>query len=342
MDILRELGEISAAKYGLGLKDPIFSAFDKLGQEDKFEFIKNIIEDDYAEYDGIMNEYYNTNKTCKTIRNIFDLLTVLNGRKGYFAKHQDSHSMHYDESNVGKWVNMLANELKNSGTGNPSDGIYDRGSGVVNGIKMRAAIYHLLDILQYSGSVTYPMPIVSGKSPLCILGRDIINVAVHGTEEGFGVRIDPNLDYYGAFIFVKNLYTGEEQRFGFYWEDGPLTEGRTAYCDIPEGTVMPYALYEVNVGIDFELTPETTIYTDIDVHYHAIREHYIPDISEYIYELFGPQNLKAKTIFYKGDSSRVIVPDTFETGSLDIVGINTFAESSVEKVYIPDGVTSIE
>ena len=143
MDILSDLSAIAAAKYGLQLKDPIFRAFDKLVQDPRFELHNTYIEDDYGEFNSKLIDFYDVNQTTKTLRDILDMVCILNG---HFAK-PTSRPVYEPKETIYYWIEMLTKELVNSGTGNDFDGIPEKGSGIVNGIKIRASIYHILDIL---------------------------------------------------------------------------------------------------------------------------------------------------------------------------------------------------
>lgn len=345
MRIDDELYRIAAAKYGLDLKDPVFSAFDRLSTDTKFDLAKDFLNDDYAEFSNAMTTYYTTKTTCKTIRNIFDLLLVLNGRKGFFAKSVSSHG-HYDENRIHIWIDMLAKELLNSGTGLLTDGVCCKGSGIVNGSKIRAAVYNILDILQCKTAAPFVQPVISAKAPYCILGKPL-GLDIYGTEDGLGFYqeyVEPvtltspaqTISGYYCYVIFRNLFTGETTIKEALLGEDPLMEGHSATYVLD--TSLPYSLYEISIGNQY---PTDLVETDINITYNAIRDLIIPNPNDYIYELYGQQNLNARTIFYKGTDSVVAVPDTFGTGSLKEIGSTTFMGSSVSAVYIPDGVTTI-
>lgn len=351
MRIDNELYRIAAAKYGLQLKDPILAAFDKLSQNPKFELIDNIIENDYEDLYDTLNNYYNTNTTCKTLKHILEMFMIINGRKGFYARHRLEGHEQYDESNVSKWVDMLAKELLNSGTGNINDGIYKRGSGIVNGSKIRAAIYYLLDILQFD-SVTNVTPFVNVTTPFCLIGRDITTVQVTGVGDGLGEYMSiyeaPTLDHpghtisgYWFYLILTDIFTGNVIKVPIYIGDAPLYAEDTAQVGYPlyAKIDIPYGLYEVNIVNNEDSTDY--ISTEITITYNAIKEKYIPDINDYIYEKFGSSDALTRTIFYKGLSSKVIMPTDFDDSTLTELSPTTFCNTSVENVVIPDGVTSI-
>lgn len=352
MSIYKELYQIAAAKYGLQLKDPIFAAFDKLLADPKFELMKSILEDDYENFNDVMNNYYISNTICMTLRNILDLLMTLNGRKGFYAKHMNGHG-EYDESNIAKWINYFALELINSGTGIPEDGTVEKGSSPIDGLKIRAAIYYILDILQYSKSVTNETPFVEFPTPCCVMGREVTITGVYGTKEGLGEMMTvteyPTLDHpgktisgYGFYLNLTDLYSGDTIEIPIFLGDEKLYEGEFADVGYEFYTKInvPYGLYKATITNGDEFAEY--ISTTVRLTYNAIKEVVTPDINNYVYELYGQSNLKARTIFYKGEDTKVVMPDTFETGTLTDIGATTFTNSDVELVYIPEGVTSIE
>lgn len=312
MKIHDELYRIAAANYGLQMKDPVFSAFDKLSEDTKFELLKDFLNDDYAEFNNTMTSYYTDNTTCKTIRNIFDLLLVLNGRKGYFAKSV-SGTGHYDENRIHIWIDMLAKELVNSGTGVLSDGVCCKGNGITNGSKIRAAVYNILDILQYSNSVTFDNPVVDGTSPYCILGG-LQGVKVYDAPSTF-------------YLEVTNLFNSDKEVIY-------VTESEYTFDN-----ELPYSLYQVRVAEDEDC--EHILNAEVQISYNALRPVVTPKIEDYTYELYGQHNLKARVLSYIGTDVRVAIPDTFETGTLTEIAIGAFTGTNVESVYIPDGVYEI-
>jgi hypothetical protein len=351
MRIDNQLYQIAAANYGLQLKDPILVAFDVLSQNPKFELIDNIVENDHEDFYNVLNNYYTNNKTCKTLRNILEMFMIINGRKGFYARHRQEGHQRYDESNVSKWVDMLAKELLNSGTGNINDGVYKRGSGVVNGSKIRAAIYYLLDILQFD-SVTNVSPVVTVNTPFCLIGRDITTIQAKGVTNGLGEYMEiyeaPTLEHpghtvsgYWFYLILTDIFTGNVIKVPIFIGDNPLYEEDYAQVGYPlyAKIDIPYGLYEVKIANNEDSTEY--ISTELILTYNAIKEKYIPDINDYIYEKFGSSDALTRTIFYKGLSSKVIMPTDFDGSTLTELSPTTFCGTSVENVVIPDGVTSI-
>lgn len=351
MSIYNELYQIAAAKYGLQLKDPIFSAFDKLIADPKFELISTFFEDDYEMLDEIMNDYYSDNKTTKTLKNILLLYMTLNGRKGYYAKHMNGHG-EYDEYNIAYFINMLGNELCKSNSGSEENGITERGNGIVNGSKIRSAVYYLLDILNYKDSVTNVQPVITLSTPCCIVGSDIDTVEIYGTTDGLGVymRLEEfaTIDHpakvvsgYGFYLVMTDIFTGEVIRKPIIFGENPLYEGESATCTYEMYTPIPvpFSCYRVSIALDNHSTDY--ISTDVTLTYNPIKEAYLPNPDDYTYTTHY-SGTAATISSYNGSDTKVMIPDTFGTAYLDIIASGCFTGTSVKNVYIPDGVTEIE
>ena len=253
MDILPELSAIAAAKYGLHMKDPIYRAFDKLVQDSRFELIKNPGVDDYAEFDNAMKTYANRNTTCTTIRYILILIQILNGRKGYYTKKTTTPLEPRDT--IFYWIDMLLKEFMNSGNGYSYDN-HTRGSGVVNGIKLRAAIYYIFDILNCP-SALYADTVTSGvmPSPYFFMGRDITQIVIHGTASGVGTLNTTDNKYYvdvEIFDILKDVTTTLNICLG----DSALGEGDTYTITSPSYTNNGDSFYRITVK-DFNCDIET-------------------------------------------------------------------------------------
>ena len=268
MNIIGELSEIAAAKYGLQLKDPIFKAFDKLVTDPKFELIKDLVDDDFADFDNALISYQTNNTTTKTLRNILNLIYILNGRKGYQAKRMVGHTIP-EKEHMAYWIDMLGKELLNSSNDNQNDGVAVRGSGVVNGVKMRAAIYHILDILQYDGSIYNDSWVVTLASPCCVFGRGVYRITINGTASGVGY-LNPEDDKYYVDVTLRDMFMvyGVNETYTIEIGDEPLGEGDTVTFDIPNGQNLAYSLYLLTVN---------NFNTDVQLFYIATKEKiYIP------------------------------------------------------------------
>ena len=253
MNILPELSAIAAAKYGLYLKDPIYKAFDKLLQDSRFELVQNPGVDDYAEFNNNLKIYANRNTTCTTIRYILILIQILNGRKGYYTKKTTTPLEPKDT--IFYWIDMLLKEFMNSGNGYSYDN-HTRGSGVVNGIKMRAAIYYILDILNCENAL-YAYAVTSGvmPSPYFFMGRDITQIVIHGTASGVGTLDTTDGKYYvdvEIYDILKDITTTLNICLG----DEALGEGETHTITSPTYSNYGDSFYRVTVK-DFNCDIET-------------------------------------------------------------------------------------
>ena len=269
MNILPELSAIAAAKYGLHLKDPIYKAFDKLIQDSRFGLIKNQAQDDYTEFDELMWAYSAYNTTCLTIRHILRLIEIINGRKGYYAKKTPLEP----RDTIFYWINILINEYMNAGNGYSDN--YTRGSGIVNGIKMRAAIYYILDILNCENALfednvgNSVLP-----SPYYLMGREITQVIIHGTESGVGY-LDSDDNQYYVDVEIKNLLSSSGSsitRTVLVGED-KLYEGETVTMYVGASTHLPYSFYSVTVkDFNCDVEPLYTFTRDDEYTPGAVKE----------------------------------------------------------------------
>lgn len=263
MNILPELSAIAAAKYGLHLKDPIYKAFDKLVQDSRFELIKNPGVDDYAEFNDNLKIYANRNTTCTTIRYILILIQILNGRKGYYTKKTTTPLEPRDT--IFYWIDMLLKEFMNSGNGYSYDN-HTRGSGVVNGIKLRAAIYYILDILNCENAL-YADAVTSGvmPSPYFFMGRDITQIVIHGTATGVGTLDTYDGKYY-VDVEIYNILKDVTTTLNICLGDSALGEGETHTITSPTYSNYGDSFYRVTVK-DFNC--------DIETNYTLTRENEI-------------------------------------------------------------------
>lgn len=350
MRIDAELYQIAAAKYGLQLKDPVFAALDKLLKEPKFELLNDILNNDYEDIDNTLNDYYTDNTTTKTLKNILTVFMSLNCRKGFYAKHVSGHGQ-FDKYNIAFYINMLGNELCNSSSGSDENGVHERGSGVVNGSKIRSAIYYILSILSYDRAVTNDQPVITLTAPCCVIGREIDTVEIYGTSKGFGTMMQlveyPTLEHpgktvtgYGFYLVMTNLLTGEVITKPIIFGDEKLYNGESKTCGYEMYTpiYVPFGLYRVTIADDENNINQVS--TDVTLRYIPFKEQYTTSEDDFITEPYL-QNA-AKTVFYKGNSTKVIVPDSFDNASTRSIGATTFVNSDVTEVTIPEGVTTIE
>lgn len=334
MRIDEELYKIATANYGVDLREPIFVAFDKFSNDKKFELLDNFINDDYAELDTVMSTYFNNKTTSRILRSIMDMFMIINGRKGFYCKQFVGHQPD-PEDNLSLWMGMLANELRNSGNGNVVEGISVRGNGIVNGSKVRRAIYHMLEILNHGTPYSVEDPVYTTQSPYCILGRDIHWIEVWGNEDGVGY-LNPNDNKYYVDVEITDLYKKDSPTKTITIEigDEPLYGVHAVEYDC-SGMKFPYSLYDIKVK-DFK--------TDITVSYNILRDSSLPDTDDYVYELYGQADIYTKIHFYIGKDTEVLMPEHFEHEYNTVTTINpcAFTYTDVERIYIPEGVTSID
>lgn len=258
MNVLPELGRIAAAQYGLQLKDPVFAAFDKLEQDSKFNLIKTEDVDDYAAFDAVMTRYFSDITTTNILRDFLELYSIINGRMGFYAKQENPQT----EDNICYWVDMLIRELINSANGDSTYSLPTVGNGIVNGTKCRAAMYHILDILQSNSAVYGEEVTFSGSEPLYIYGRDLTTVTVYGNEDGVGELIVDPMSPSTIKIKIKIKVTDildnsvAPRTITTIFTRNKLYEGDSVSITFPRSIFSAYTVYKVEV-LDFA--------TDIDV-----------------------------------------------------------------------------
>lgn len=344
ISIYNELYKIASAGYGLGMKDPVLYAFDKLGTDPKFEFLKQGNIDDEEEFNSRLGYYFKNTSTCGVLTNVMKLTEILNGRKAFYGTELPSGSyFEPDKDSILYWVNMLAREVINSGNGLGTDnlfGILHDGNGDTNGTKIRASIYYILEILSKSNLVSYEKPAISVTTPFCFLGRDIESIDIYGTEEGLGYLNTEDNKYY-VDIHIKDYFsqTDDETVIPVYVGETKLMDGNAVRYTVPSTYKFRSGLYEIKI---MEQTIEKEV--SIGIKYNATREDNTTTPEDYIYETFGEDNLSIRTLYYKGDKTALIMPQHFNTpeDQLKEIGSTTFSFTDVENVSIPEGVTKIE
>lgn len=344
ISIFDELYKIASAGYGLAMKDPALYAFDKLGTDPKFEFLKQGNIDDEEEFNSRLGYYFKNTTTCGVLTNVMKLTEILNGRKAFYGTELPSGSyFEPDKDSILYWVNMLARELINSGNGLGAGnlfGILHQGDGDINGTKIRASIYYILEILSKSNLASYEKPAISVTTPFCFLGRDIESIDIYGTEEGLGYLNTEDNKYY-VDVVLKDYFsqTDDETVITVYVGESKLMDGNAVRYTIPSSMKFHYGLYEIKIK---ELIIEKNI--TIGIKYNATREDHTTTPDDYIYEAYGDGNLNIRTLYYKGDKTALIMPQHFNTpeDTLKEIGSTTFSFTDVENVSVPEGVTKIE
>lgn len=344
ISIFDELYKIASAGYGLDMKDPVLYAFDKLGTDPKFEFLKLGIIDDEEEFKSRLGYYFKNTTTCGVLTNVIKLTEILNGRKAFYGTELPSGSyFEPDKNSILYWVNMLAREVINSGNGlgtNNLFGILHDGNGDTNGTKIRASIYYILEILSKSNLVSYENPAISVTTPFCFLGRDIESIDIYGTKEGLGYLNTTDNRYY-VDVHIKDYFYREdiETVIPVYVGETKLMDGNAVRYTIPSSMKFHYGLYEIKIK---ELIIEKNI--TIGIKYTATREDPTTTPEDYIYEAYGDGNLNIRTLSYLGDKTVLAMPQHFNTpeDTLKEIGNTTFSFTDVENVSIPEGVTKIE
>lgn len=341
MNIYRELSEIASAKYGLGLKDAIYYALAKLVEYPKFELLHDMFNDDAGDYDNYLDYLFSNNETCEVLANFMRMIYILNGRKAFYAKTAPTELVvEPGKDTILYWVNMLGEELMHSGNGKYTSfnayGIVWEGDGQINGAKIRAAMYYILELLS-KDLVTYETPAIRVSSPFCFFGRDFERVIISGTEDGIGYLNTSDNKYY-IDVVIKDVFglSQEEARESILIGDTKLYDSQELLYEIPEGTYSSSSLYEISI-----MEKDKSVVTEIEISYNALRETTSANPEDYDYELYN-NNTLARTLLYKGNDEALAVPDRFDGAPTRKLGPFTYAGKKIKKIYVIDGITTIE
>lgn len=328
MNILPELGEIAAAKYGLQLKDPIFRALDKLSKDPKFELVKNIIDDDYADFDREMKYLFEDDRTGDTLRDFLDATCILNGRKGFYSRVENPET----EQNICYWINMLIEELGNAANGNYLTTLPFVGSGIVNGQRFRAAMYYILDILGSSNAISAETVSCKFNTSCYFYGRELESIKVYGNADGVG---EPKLLHYNVtFKLYKMLDQSWETNYQLISAsigNSKLYEGDSYTVTVPESVLTPYSIYKLELQ---------TFTTEIEPTFKLTREPtYESQDADYRYDT---DESSSTSLAYLNDKKRLVVPTSLGGQPLKTIGNTTFGYSDVNTVILQEGVETIE
>ena len=346
MTICNELYEIASAYYGLQIKDPIYYALAKLVEDPKFELLQDMFNDDPDDFDKYLDYYFANNDTCQILANFMRMIWILNGRKAFYGPNEPVTPAPYVNV-IGKdtlmyWVSMLGEELMHcgnkQGAGYNRFGIQWTGDGLINGSKIRAAMYYILEILSKSNNEVYEEPTIIANSPFCFFGKDIESVRIYGTEDGIGY-LNPDDNHYYIDVTVKDVF-GQDgiDKVNESINVGPAKLGLGYFVDldIPVGTSFSHSLYEVKVT-----EKDKAINPEIMLSYNALRDITSANPEDYDYELYN-NNTLARTLLYKGNDEALAVPDRFDGAPTRKLGPYTYAGKKIKKIYVVDGITTIE
>lgn len=332
MNILPELGEIAAAKYGLQMKDPMFRALDKLIQDPKFELLKSNLYDDYADFDREMQYLFQDEETGETLRDFLDTVGILNGRKGFYASTEDPEP----EENICYWINRLIEELVNSANGNRQITLPVIGNGKLNGQKFRAAIYHILDILGAPNAVCGDTVSFKTNTSTYFYGRSLSTIKIYGNADGVGEQVTPGTGYYYVGFKLYNMlsmtWNSDYQLIILPIGNEPLYEGDEYTVTIPDNVDTSYSIYKL------ELQHFTTV---IEPTFKLTRETiYEAKDSDFIY--MSDATSSTSLLYLNSNKPRLLMPTTLGGQPLKKIGPTTFDYSNVSTVVIPEGVETIE
>ena len=332
MNILPELGRIAAARYGLQLKDPVLTAFDKLEQDEKFELVHDEYDNDYADMDAVMKRYFSDVKTSYILRDFLELLYHINGRKGFYAKVENP----TPQQNICYWIDMLIKELINSANGDATYSLPSIGNGIVNGTKFRAAMYYILDILQNPNAIPSDDVTFKSMDPLYFYGRDLSYITVYGNADGVGEIVSEDPVNIRINLKVTNLLDPAmgSQTITATFGRGKLYEGDSVSIEIPNNVRFPYSIYKLQVD-DYITEVEATFKLTKQGMYDASDEDFT-----YMTDMVDPQG--QRSLRYISDYNRLRTPTSLGGDPFLTIGYETFMDKSVGVVVIQAPVTTIE
>lgn len=329
MDITYELSRIAAAKYGLHLKDPIFAAFDKLVTDSKFNLLKDDFQDDFADYEAMLTRFNDDETLSYILRDFLELYTILNGRMGFYAKHENPN----EDEQISYWIDILIQELMNVANNNATRSLPMNSYGIFNAVKIRASMYHILDILRYPNAVYGETATYKKKDPLYIYGRDISGIRVYGNKDGVGeLYFDSGLPKIKIKIRVTPIMVDEEPvTMQSSFTRGQLHEGDYVDFPIPSTLKTRFSIFKVEI-LDYE--------TELGVTYKLTRASYIPTTEDdYLRHNDGSETTVDK---YIGVETRISMPSVMDELPVVVIGKTAFMGSDIEGVKIPEGVETIE
>ena len=303
--------------------------------------IQSLVNDDTGDYDKYLDYLFSNNETCEVLANFMRMIYILNGRKAFYAKTAPTELVvEPGKDTILYWVNMLGEELMHSGNGKYTSfnayGIVWEGDGQINGSKIRAAMYYILELLS-KDLVTYENPAIRVSSPFCFFGRDFERVIISGTEDGIGYLNTFDNKYY-IDVVIKDVFglSQEEARESILIGDSKLYDSQELLYEIPEGTYSSSSLYEISI-----MEKDKSVVTEIELNYNALRETTSANPEDYDYELYD-NNTLARTLLYKGNDEALAVPERFDGAPTRKLGPFTYYAKKIKKIYVIDGITTIE
>lgn len=306
-DIHWELSDISLAKYGWELREPMYRAFDKLGKYYGCSLGQSHT-DLYADKDG------------EDVRKAF--------ANCYFPIREASRCPNGDDALANFMTTNYGYQIKTNA--------YDALKGLIG--PMATYTRKTLATSGLSKS-TY---IVAGNEESMFKVGDLIGIAITGTATGFG-DLDSETGLYYITVYVENMLTGTHYSQTITSEN-KMYDGETArmfFKDELTAFIDPGL-----IKITFLNNPDSAgKYPTIDTNYCMFGDSpalgYIQtDDSDYVYQTFSGDH--SESIYYTGDFPAIKLPTTLGGEAFTVIGNSTFYNKDLEKVVIPEGITTIE
>ena len=306
-DIYWELSDISLAKYGWELREPMYRAFDKLSKYYSCSlgsYLSALYADEYGQDVKIAfaNCYFSIREASRCPNGDEALANFMTTSYGYQIKNNAHNAL--------KWlIGPMATYTRKS-----------------------------LATLGYNKS-TY---IVAGNEESMFKTGNLIGIAITGTEAGFG-DLDPETGLYFITVYVENVLTGSHYSQTITSEN-KMFDGETVrmfFKDELTAFIDPGL-----IEITFLNNPDSDgKYPAIDTNYCLFGDSpalgYIQtDDTDYVYQTFSGSH--SESIYYLGDFPAIKLPTTLGGEAFTVIGNSTFYDKGLEKVIIPDGIERIE
>lgn len=306
-DIHWELSDISVAKYGWELREPMYRAFDKLGKHYGCS-LDQPHTDLYAEHYG------------ESVRIAF--------ANCYLPIREASRCPNGDEAFANFMTTDYGYQIKTNA--------HDALKGLIGPMATDTR-----KALSTGGSSKSIRIVAGNEEPMFKVG-DLIGIAVTGTAAGFG-DLDPETGLYFITVYVENMLTGTHYSQTITSEN-KMYDGETVRMFTKDE--LTAFIDPGLIEITFLNNPDSAgKYPTIDTSYCLFGDSpaeggFITDESDYIYKYTS--NDHSETISYIGEFDEIKMPSELNNEPLTVIGLTTFSHQNMKKVIIPEGVETIE
>lgn len=306
-DIHWELSDISVAKYGWELREPMYRAFKKLSEY-------------YSCPLGSHHTALYADKDGEDVRKAF-ANCYLPIREASRCPNGDDALANFMTTNYGYQIKTNAHDALKGLIGPMAT--YTRKALATSGLSKS----------------TY---IVAGNEESMFKVGNLIGIAITGTAAGFG-DLDSETGLYYITVYVENMLTGTHYSQTITSEN-KMYDGETArmfFKDELTAFIDPGL-----IQITFLNNPDSAgKYPTIDTSYCLFGDSPAEGIintdeSDYIYKYTS--NDHSETISYIGEYDEIKMPSKLNNEPLTVIGLTTFSHQNMKRVIMPEGVETIE